>query len=71
MSLQSHEFREAVQYEVEKEKERAQEVIHQHKERWVTCRSHEGHTGVLFIPSILFVPSLAPGWHSRSRSTRI
>ena len=36
VSLQGHEFREAVQCEVEKEKEKAQEAIHQHKDRWVT-----------------------------------
>lgn len=41
MSLQSREFREAVQFEVEKEKERAQETIQQHKDKWVTCWSHD------------------------------
>ena len=47
VSLQSREFREAVQFEVEKEKERAQENIHQHKEKWVTCRSHAGHMHIV------------------------
>jgi len=63
VSLQSREFREAVQFEVEKEKERAQETIQQHKDKWVTCWSHD-----MYVRTCI-VPLTGAGWLSRSSNT--